>query len=63
MAQRYAFSLLIRRTKSPTPTTVEVEMLYGSVQAADASEVGYLTSLPQLVRWLEGVLPSTPGPD
>ena len=58
MEQRYAFALLIRQNKTPNLVGEMVETLHGTVQAADAPEASHFTSLRQLTKWLEDVLPS-----
>ena len=62
MQQRFAFALLIRQTKTPNPigpnpTGEVVKTMHGTVQAADAPEASHFTSLRQLTKWIEDVLP------
>ena len=57
MQQRFAYALLIRLTNSPTPVGPSVEKLHGTVQAVDAPEAMHFTSLRQLARWIELVMP------
>lgn len=57
MQQRFAFTLLIRQTKTPTPNGELVKTMHGTVQAADAPEASHFTSLRQLSKWIEDVLP------
>jgi hypothetical protein len=57
MQQRFAFAILVRLTKDATPGGNEAETLYGTVQAADAPEAVHFTSLRQLSKWIEAVLP------
>jgi hypothetical protein len=63
MQQRFAFALLIRLTKSSTPTGPLVEMLHGSVQAAEAPEASHFTSLRHFNKWIENVLPPHDSPE
>ena len=57
MQQRFAFALLIRQTKTSNPIGGMVETMHGTVQAADAPEASHFTSLRQLTKWIEDVLP------
>lgn len=57
MQQRFAFALLIRQTKTPNPIAEVVETMHGTVQAADSPEASHFTSLRQLTKWIEDVLP------
>ena len=62
MQQRFAFAVLIRLNSSPTSTGQPLEAFHGSVQAADAPVANYFTSLRQLTKWLENVLPPHDSP-
>lgn len=57
MQQRFAFAVLIRLNRSPTPLGQPLDALHGSVQAADAPTATHFTSLRHLTKWLETVLP------
>lgn len=57
MQQRYAFAIMVTLTRVTAPGGNEVDELFGSVQAADADDVTHFTSLRQLGKWIEALLP------
>ncbi len=57
MQHRFAYAILVRLTKVTAQNGNEVDALYGTVQTVDAPEASHFTSLRQLSRWIEDVLP------